>query len=135
MPCMHTYHVGSCSGWESETISFQEPSRVCRILVYLNCRVQWIVRFKLFLTLFFFPSVRPGGFFDGVFLAKDAEVSSFVDYIHGTTKHVMSIFISEFYSQFFCICINAFWIPHTNPMFNIHYGPKQRLCYQYQVKF
>ncbi|KAM4530957.1 uncharacterized protein PAE49_023263 isoform 3-T4 [Odontesthes bonariensis] len=29
----------------------------------------------------------PDGFFDGVFLAKDAEVSSFVDYIHGTTKH------------------------------------------------
>ncbi|XP_062414077.1 uncharacterized protein LOC134122785 isoform X1 [Pungitius pungitius] len=29
----------------------------------------------------------PNGFFDGVFLAKDAEVSSFVDYIHGTTKH------------------------------------------------
>ncbi|XP_035006830.1 uncharacterized protein LOC118103835 [Hippoglossus stenolepis] len=29
----------------------------------------------------------PGGFFDGVFLAKDSKVSSFVDYIHGTTKH------------------------------------------------
>ncbi|KAK5895521.1 hypothetical protein CgunFtcFv8_009208 [Champsocephalus gunnari] len=29
----------------------------------------------------------PCGFFDGVFLAKDAEVSSFVDYIHGTTRH------------------------------------------------
>ncbi|CAB1459566.1 unnamed protein product [Pleuronectes platessa] len=29
----------------------------------------------------------PGGFFVGVFLAKDSEVSSFVDYIHGTTKH------------------------------------------------
>ncbi|KAE8287596.1 hypothetical protein D5F01_LYC13644 [Larimichthys crocea] len=32
---------------------------------------------------------QPGsdGFFDGVFLASDAEVSSFVDYIHGTTGH------------------------------------------------
>ncbi|KAK7128351.1 hypothetical protein R3I94_016806 [Phoxinus phoxinus] len=30
----------------------------------------------------------PDGFFDGVFLASDAEVSSFVDYIHGTTGHV-----------------------------------------------
>lgn len=29
----------------------------------------------------------PDGFFDGVFLANDAEVSSFVDYIHGTTGH------------------------------------------------
>ncbi|XP_058499448.1 uncharacterized protein LOC131468831 [Solea solea] len=29
----------------------------------------------------------PDGFFDGVFLASDAEVSSFVDYIHGTTGH------------------------------------------------
>ncbi|KAK5933254.1 hypothetical protein CgunFtcFv8_013749 [Champsocephalus gunnari] len=29
----------------------------------------------------------PCGFFDGVFLAKDAEVSSFVDYIHATTRH------------------------------------------------
>ncbi|KAF3851721.1 hypothetical protein F7725_013493 [Dissostichus mawsoni] len=29
----------------------------------------------------------PCGFFDGVFLAKDAEVSSFVDYIHGTKRH------------------------------------------------
>ncbi|XP_034556273.1 uncharacterized protein LOC117824805 isoform X2 [Notolabrus celidotus] len=29
----------------------------------------------------------PNGFFDGVFLAKDAEVTSFVDYIHGTTRH------------------------------------------------
>ncbi len=27
-------------------------------------------------------------FFDGVFLANDAEVSSFVDYIHGTTGRV-----------------------------------------------
>ncbi|KAI4799490.1 hypothetical protein KUCAC02_016866 [Chaenocephalus aceratus] len=30
---------------------------------------------------------KPCGFLDGVFLAKDAEVSSFVDYIHGTTRH------------------------------------------------
>ncbi|XDV14312.1 hypothetical protein PO909_014584 [Leuciscus waleckii] len=29
----------------------------------------------------------PDGFFDGVFLANDAEVSSFVDHIHGTTGH------------------------------------------------
>ncbi|XP_040922261.1 uncharacterized protein LOC121200824 [Toxotes jaculatrix] len=29
----------------------------------------------------------PDGFFDGVFLAKNAEVSSFVDYIHGTIRH------------------------------------------------
>ncbi|KAK0149829.1 hypothetical protein N1851_009422 [Merluccius polli] len=29
----------------------------------------------------------PDGFFDGLFLASDAEVSSFVDYIHGTTGH------------------------------------------------
>ncbi|TKS88108.1 hypothetical protein D9C73_022232 [Collichthys lucidus] len=34
---------------------------------------------------------QPGsdGFFDGVFLANDAEVSSFVDYIHGTTGHTV----------------------------------------------
>ncbi|KAF4101009.1 hypothetical protein G5714_019205 [Onychostoma macrolepis] len=30
----------------------------------------------------------PNGFFDGVFLANDSEVSSFVDYIHGTTGHL-----------------------------------------------
>ncbi|XP_041825540.1 uncharacterized protein LOC121629810 [Melanotaenia boesemani] len=29
----------------------------------------------------------PNGFFEGVFLAKDAEVTSFVDYIHGATRH------------------------------------------------
>lgn len=29
----------------------------------------------------------PNGFFDGVFLANDANVTSFVDYIHGTTGH------------------------------------------------
>ncbi|XP_029916449.1 uncharacterized protein LOC115365531 [Myripristis murdjan] len=29
----------------------------------------------------------PNGFFEGVFLAKDAEVTSFVDYIHGSTGH------------------------------------------------
>ncbi|XP_023816114.1 uncharacterized protein LOC111948256 isoform X1 [Oryzias latipes] len=29
----------------------------------------------------------PDGFFDGVFLAKDTEVASFVDYIHGATRH------------------------------------------------
>ncbi|XP_047205056.1 uncharacterized protein LOC124857722 isoform X2 [Girardinichthys multiradiatus] len=29
----------------------------------------------------------PNGFFEGVFLAKDAEVTSFVDYIHGATQH------------------------------------------------
>ncbi|KAG1943764.1 hypothetical protein F2P79_014877, partial [Pimephales promelas] len=33
------------------------------------------------------PGPRPDGFFDGVFLASDAEVSSFVDYIHGKTGH------------------------------------------------
>ncbi|KAF6715261.1 hypothetical protein FQA47_005410 [Oryzias melastigma] len=29
----------------------------------------------------------PDGYFDGVFLAKDKEVASFVDYIHGATRH------------------------------------------------
>ncbi|XP_036071950.1 uncharacterized protein LOC112143901 [Oryzias melastigma] len=29
----------------------------------------------------------PDGFFDGVFTAKDAEVASFVDYIHESTQH------------------------------------------------
>lgn len=48
------------------------------------------------LTCFFFFSIRPDGFFDGVFLAKDTEVASFVDYIHGATRHVRSTFLKVY---------------------------------------
>ncbi len=53
---------------------------------------EMLVSHKLLLYSKFNPHLyifsRPDGFFDGVFLANDAEVSSFVDYIHGTTGRV-----------------------------------------------
>lgn len=42
----------------------------------------------LYVTHIYLLIFRPEGFFDGVFLASDAEVSSFVDYVHRTTGHV-----------------------------------------------
>lgn len=59
------------------TFMYDEMLVSRKLLLYCKCNPH----------LYIFLS-RPDGFFDGVFLASDAEVSSFVDYIHGTTGHV-----------------------------------------------
>ena len=58
------------------TFMYNEMLVSHKLLLYSN-----VTHIYIFLS-------RPDGFFDGVFSASDAEVSSFVDYIHGTTGHV-----------------------------------------------
>lgn len=51
---------------------------------------------------------RPVGFFDGVFFSKDADVSVFVDYIHGTTGHVILILYFYILYKFITFRENCF---------------------------
>ncbi|KAI9524963.1 hypothetical protein NQZ68_012473 [Dissostichus eleginoides] len=63
----------------SQVQHFQCPSCTPSMLAVAVDGSRKLYRFK--------SQPGPCGFFDGVFLAKDTEVSSFVDYIHGTTRH------------------------------------------------
>ncbi|KAK5889880.1 hypothetical protein CesoFtcFv8_013458 [Champsocephalus esox] len=75
---------GECHGKLLSACSNIVQSSSVGVVRYVatHCRIDGnrkLYRFK--------SQLGPCGFFDGVFLAKDAEVSSFVDYIHGTTRH------------------------------------------------
>ena len=64
--------------------------------------------------------------FEGVFIAKDEDVTKFVDYIHNTTKHVRlqtifsyiyTVYIYMYiyiYIQYICVCVCVCVLDHNN---------------------
>ena len=55
-------------------------------------------------VMLFSSSFDDSGFFEGIFLCKDGDVASFVDYIHSRTEHVSLRLLYQPYYTYYLLC-------------------------------